>query len=119
MFQYTANNSAIFIHESINQPDAHVLADFECASGTTNSSPEQLLFITPTQYQNQANNALVYEPGIWKLRAASGIYIYLNSFTGGVFTCRMPDENGVVVDTSVGIFPKNYDSNSKWITCCL
>ena len=49
----------------------------------------------------------------WKLKSAGENYFALQSFTGGVFTCRMPDENGVVVDTSVGIFPENYDKNSK------
>ena len=119
-FKYAANNSAIFIPESlVSAPDAYTLADLECASGTTSSSPAQLLFITPIQYQEQLNSALVYEPGHWKLQTEGGLHFTLQSFTGGVFTCRMPNENGVVVDTSVGIFPNNYDKNSKLITCCL
>ena len=122
-FKYASNNSAIFIppfSDSAQPAGAYILEDLECASGTTSSSLEQLLFITPTQYQNQLNAGLVYQPGLWKLGLSTSMKrFYLQSFTGGVFTCRMPDENGVVVDTSVGIFPENYDENSKWITCCL
>ena len=117
-FNYAANNSAIFI-SGPSQSGAYILTDLECASGTNSSSQEQLLLITPAQYQNLLSNALVYEPGHWKLQSAGGVYIVLQTFTGGAFTCRMPDENGVVVDTSVGIFPQNYDISSKWITWCL
>ena len=93
--------------------DGYILADLECASGTTSSSSGQLLFKTPTQYQSQFNDGLAYEPGHWKLHGSLSNYFALPSFTGGVFTCMMPD------DTSVGIFPNNYDKNSKRITCCL
>ena len=104
----------------MNRSGAYNLDDLQCASGTTNNSVEQLLFITPTQYQNQLTDSLEYEPGHWKLKHSMQYYYFIfESFTGGVFTCRMPDENGVVVDTSVGIFPENYDNNSKRITCCL
>ena len=114
VFNYVVNNSAIFIPESMTAPDSHVLADLECASGTTSKSPDHLLFLTPMQYQSQLNSALVYEPGHWKLKTAIGNYFNLESFTGGVFTCRMPDENGIILDTSVGIYPVNYDKNSKY-----
>ena len=93
-----------------------MLANLICASGTTSSSSEELLFLTPPQYQGLLSSALVYEPGHWKLKSAGGNYVFLESFTGGVFACRMPDENGAVVDTSVGIFPDNYDKNSKWVS---
>ena len=116
-FKYAANNSAIFIPPFVGfgqPPGAYTLADLECASGTTSSSSEQLLFITPTQYQNQLNDGLVYEPGLWKLQSISGNYFTLQSFTGGVFMCRMPDENGAVVDASVGIYPNDYDKNGEY-----
>ena len=118
MLKYVANNSAIFIPyiPEFGQSSAYILTDLECASGTTSSSPDQLLFITPTQYQDQLNNALVYEPGHWKLQIGGWNYSVPLSFTGGVFTCRMPDENGAVVDTSVGIFLENYGNSSKWIS---
>ena len=116
---YVANNSALFLSQLDDPGQFDTLANLECSSGTTSSSPEQLLFITPAQYQDQVNNSLVYEPGLWKLESTMGIYFSNQSFTGGVFTCRMPDENGIVVDTSIGIFPKTYDKNSKWIACCL
>ena len=113
-FKYLVNNSAIFIPKRIESSDSYTLADLECASGTTSNSSEDLLFVTPIQYQEQLNNALVYEPGHWKLEGSGGFHFYLESFTGGVFTCRMPDENGVVVDTSVGIYPENYNKSSKY-----
>ena len=118
-FHYVANNSAIFIPETDLVPGAYILADLECASGTISSSSDQLLLKAPIQYQSLLNDSLVYEPGHWKLKSSSGLYYFLKSFTGGVLTCKMLDENGVVVDTSVGIFPDNYNKNSKWITCCL
>ena len=121
-YAYTANNSALFLPQlnGLGLPaGAYILADLECASGTTSTSSNQLLFLTPMKYQGQLNSALVYDPGHWKLETEGGNYFPLPLFTGGVFTCRMPDENGVVVDTSVGIFPENYDNNSKRITCCL
>ena len=95
-----------------------ILSDLECASGTISNSSDQLLFKVPTQYQSELDAALVHEPGHWKL-GSSGNYFALQSFTGGVFTCRMPDENGAVVDTSVGLYPDYYNKNSKRITCCL
>ena len=116
-FHYVANNSAIFIPESTVQTNSHTLTNIECASGTTSDDPEQLLLIVPSQYQSVFDGFLVYEPGHWKLQSTGGNEFYLPSFSGGVFTCRMPDENGAVVDTSVGIYPENYNNKSKWITC--
>ena len=112
-FDYLANNSAIFIPESTLTSNSYILADLECASGTTSISSKDLLFLTPVQYQDQLNNALVYAPGHWKLETSIGNYFDLESFTGGVFTCRMPNEKGINLYTSVGIYPENYQKNSK------
>ena len=112
-FHYVANNSAIFIPPSSVQTGSHTLTELECASGTTSSIPEQLLFIAPPQYQVLFVGSLVYEPGHWKLGVPGSSQFYLPSFSGGVFTCRMPDENGMVLDTIVGIYPDNLDKSSK------
>ena len=115
-FHYVVNNSAIFIPESTIQDGSHTLTNLECASGTTSDSPEQLLFIVPSQYQSVFEGVLVYEPGHWKLGREGAYHFYLpSSFSGGVFTCRLPDENGAVLDTSVGIYPDNSSMNSEWI----
>ena len=106
----------MFNSESDIQPGSHILTDLECASGTTSSSPKQLLFILPSQYQSVFDGILVYEPGHWKIGITGVNLFYLPSFPGGVFTCRIPDESETVVDTSVGIFPTNYDKNSEWVT---
>lgn len=71
------------------------------------------MFLTTNQYQDGLNMNLVFEPGHWKIQSSGGNHFNLPSFTGGVFMCRMPDENGAVVDTSVGIYPNNYDKNSE------
>ena len=119
-FHYIANNSAIFLPISSINNNAYTLADLECASGTTSNSSEQLLFLTPNEYQYEFNGILVRQPGHWKLELQSGNYFDIPSFGGGVFTCRMPDENGAILDTSVGIYPQNYDQNSEWSSeCCL
>ena len=73
------------------------------------------MFIVPSQYQSLFDVFLVYEPGHWKLEGVNGNYFDLSLFSGGVFMCRMPDENGAVVDTSVGIYPVDYNKDSEWI----
>ena len=114
-FHYIANNSAIFIPLSYYFPGEHELRNLECVSGTTSNSPEQLLFIVPDQYEDVFNKTLHYEPGLWKFQCYGSIPYFIPSFSGGVFKCRMPDESGAVVETSVGIYPDNYDKNSELI----
>ena len=84
----------------------------ECASGTTSSSSEELLFLIPDQYEDVIGT-LHYEPGLWKFQSSRVVTYYIPSFSRGVFTCRMPDEKKEIVDISVGIYPDNYNKNGE------
>ena len=108
---YVANNSAIFLLKQ----DSYIL-EIYCASGTVTAMLDELPLITPNSYAPFSGLALsTYEQGKWNLGGEGGGEISLqSSFSGGVFTCRMPDENGVVLDTSVGLYLEDYNKNSEW-----
>ena len=107
---YVANNSAIFLLEQ----DSYYL-EIYCASGTVSAMLDESPLIAPNTYAAFSVLALSgYEQGKWKL-GGEGSELTLNpSFSGGVFTCRMPDENGVVLDTSVGLYLEDYNKSSEW-----
>ena len=66
--------------------------DLECASGTTNTIPEQLMFITPNEYQNELKMNLVHEPGHWKLRDTNANDITLHHHSVEKCLCQIKME---------------------------
>ena len=96
-------NNSLIVADAYNR-----ISEFRCLSGSSRSEVGQLLNPAGKDITLVDNDHFlvrrggVFDPGLVHIRRI----VPLSSEEQGVYTCRIPDENGAGVDVNVGLYLK-------------
>ena len=94
---------------------------FQCRSGSTNSSVGDIIGLDGNVLPIGSSEAGVTTGGLNIRRSSPATVLVRNrvaneddltSAVAGVYTCRIPDETGAMVDVNIGVYQNGFNSKS-------
>ena len=84
--------------------------NFQCRSGSTMTGVGQFVDLDGDTFNTGENNGVFsiasIEPGSVRIQTSTA----LTAADEGVYTCRIPDETGNVVDVNIGVYRNGFNS---------
>ena len=91
---------------------------FQCRSGSTNSGVGDIIGLDGVAHPFDLEGAGVtfnirqQSPATVSVRNRVAIEDDLTADDNGVYTCRIPDESGTIVDVNIGVYATGFNSES-------
>ena len=91
---------------------------FQCRSGSTNSGVGNIIGLDGVALPFDSSGAGVtlnirqHSPATVSVRNRAANEDALTADDNGVYTCRIPDESGTIVDVNIGVYATGFNSES-------
>lgn len=114
------NNSLVISRP--NDHDSPYLMSFRCRSDSREANIGEIIglngnLFTGNEFLLVEISADIMRPADVYVRNLRGSEFALTSSQQGVYTCRIPDQSGMIVDISIGIYPNGFNSGFNLLLC--